>query len=333
MNTLTRTFSGPQAALIYCRVPSTKQKLEGGGLDSQEHRCRAYAAERGFDVEMVFPDDVTGGGDYMKRPGMRAMLAYMDAQPGKCYTISFDDLKRLARDTEYHIKLRRELAQRGAAVESPNFRFENTPEGKFIETMFAAQGELEREQNRRQVIQKMKARVEAGYWVFRVPVGYRYVSGKGHGGKVLVLDDSLASVVREALEGFASGRFASQAEVMRFLENDPYFPKDRKDGSLRPMTVTRLLRKVVYAGYVEAPAWGGRARRPARGADRLPNPSAHSGQSGRRQTAASLTQGLQRGFPAAGVCAVRLLRQGDDGGMVKGQDAALCLLPLRDAGL
>lgn len=256
MNTVTRTFTGPQTALIYCRVSSTKQKREGGGLDSQEHRCREYASERGYDVEMVFPDDVTGGGDYMKRPGMRAMLAYMDAQPGKRYTVIFDDLKRLARDTEFHIKLRREFAQRGATVESPNFRFEDTPEGRFIETMFAAQGELEREQNRRQVIQKMKARVEAGYWVFRVPVGYRYVSGKGHGGKVLVPDEPLATVVREALEGFACGRFASQAEVQRFLENDPHFPKDRKDGSLRPMTVSRLLRKVVYAGYVEAPAWG-----------------------------------------------------------------------------
>ena len=249
------------SALIYCRVSSTKQKLEGGGLDSQEHRCRAYAAERGYDVEMVFPDDVTGGGNFMKRPGMRAMLAYMEAQPGKRYVVIFDDLKRFARDTQFHWALRDVLAKRGATVESPNFRFEDTPEGRFIETMFAAQGELEREQNRRQVIQKMKARVESGFWVFRAPVGYKYVSGKGSGGKVLVPDEPLASVVREALEGFACGRFASQAEVQRFLERDPFFPKDNKNGTLRPMTVTRLLRKVVYAGYVEAPAWGVSLRR------------------------------------------------------------------------
>jgi len=65
----------------------------------------------------------------------------------------------------------------------------------------------------------------------------------------------LASVVRDALEGYAIGRFASQAEVQRFLDRDRYFPKDRKDGTLRPMTVTRLLKKVFYAGYVEAPGW------------------------------------------------------------------------------
>lgn len=243
-------------ALIYCRVSSTKQRIEGSGLESQEQRCRAYAEDKGYDVEAVFPDDVSGGGDFMRRPGMVALLSYLDAQKGKPYVVIFDDLKRFARDTEFHLKLRREFSRRGAKIECLNFRFEDTPEGKFIETVIAAQGELEREQNRRQVVQKMQARVEGGFWVFRAPVGYRYVNAPSGGGKILVPDDVLAPVVREALEGFATGHFASQAEVQRFLERNPHFPKDRKDGTLRPMTVTRLLKKVVYAGYVEAPKWG-----------------------------------------------------------------------------
>lgn len=242
-------------ALIYCRVSSTKQRLEGSGLESQEQRCRAYADEKGYAVEAVFPDDVSGGGDFMQRPGMVALLSYLDAQKGKPYAVIFDDLKRFARDTEFHLKLRREFAKRGALIECLNFRLEDTPEGKFIETVIAAQGELEREQNRRQVVQKMKARVESGFWVFRAPVGYRYVTAESGGGKVLVPDEPLALVVREALEGYARGHFASQAEVQRFLERDPHFPKDRPDGSIRAMTVTRLLKKAVYAGYVEAPKW------------------------------------------------------------------------------
>ena len=243
-------------AVIYCRVSSTKQRLDGSGLESQEQRCRAYADEHGCEVEAVFPDDVSGGGDFMQRPGMVALLSYLDAQKGKPYVVIFDDLKRFSRDTEFHLKLRREFARRGATIECLNFRIEDTPEGKFIETVIAAQGELEREQNRRQVVQKMKARVESGFWVFRAPVGYRYVSAETGGGKVLVPDDRLAPVVRDALEGYASGHFASQAEVQRFLERNPAFPKDRKDGSIRPMTITRLLKKAVYAGYVEAPKWG-----------------------------------------------------------------------------
>ncbi|MEM6467746.1 MAG: recombinase family protein, partial [Pseudomonadota bacterium] len=159
-------------ALIYCRVSSARQRLDGGGLQSQEKRCRDHAAERGYTVMRVFPDDVSGGGDFMLRPGMVALLAYLDANPGDDYVVIFDDLKRFARDTEFHLKLRGAFRQRGASVECLNFRLDETPEGKFIETILAAQGQLEREQNGRQVRQKMEARMRRGYWTFQAPVGY-----------------------------------------------------------------------------------------------------------------------------------------------------------------
>lgn len=63
----------------------------------------------------------------MQRPGMVALLAYLDAQKGRPYTVIFDDLKRFARDTEFHLKLRREFAKRGATIECLNFRIEDMP--------------------------------------------------------------------------------------------------------------------------------------------------------------------------------------------------------------
>ena len=101
----------------------------------------------------------------------------------------------------------------------------------------------------------MKARIENGFWVFRAPVGYRYINAPSGGGKVLIPYEEIAPILSEALEGYASGHFASQAELQRFLESKPQYPKDKKDGTLRPMTVNRLLKKPVYAGYVEAPNW------------------------------------------------------------------------------
>jgi site-specific DNA recombinase len=234
-----QTQTEPVKALIYCRVSTTKQKLLGSGLESQEHRCRQYAENKGYDVEMVFPDDASGGGDFMRRPGMVALLAFLDAQTGKDYVVVFDDLKRLARDVEFHIKLRRELAVRNARIECLNFSFEDTPEGKFVETIIAAQGELEREQNRRQVKQKMKARVEKGYWVFHAPVGYKFATDRIHG-KLLVPNEPVAEILREALNGYANGRFRSQAEVQRFLESKPEFPKDKPTGwKIRPWKITK----------------------------------------------------------------------------------------------
>jgi len=245
----------PKIALIYCRVSDKKQKTDGHGLESQEHRCRQYAEERGLSVEMVFTDDFTGGGDFLKRPAMRALLAYLNINQDQNYVVIFDDLKRFARDTRFHWDLREQFDARGATVECLNFKFENSPEGRFVETMFAAQGQLEREQNSRQVVQKMTARIEKGYWVFPPPVGYRYEKDKTHG-KLLVRDEPMASILAEALEGYASGHFGSQAEVKRFLESQPDFPKSGPSGYVHPSKVKDILMKPIYAGYVSAPGWG-----------------------------------------------------------------------------
>ncbi|MGB0659542.1 MAG: recombinase family protein [Mangrovicoccus sp.] len=246
-------MSVPQPALIYCRVSSTTQVTRGHGLESQESRCREYAAAHGYTVEAVFPDDASGGGDFMKRPGMVALLSFLDAQPHKNYVIIFDDLKRFARDAEFHRKLRRELAARGARPDCLNFRFDDSPEGEFIETILAAQGELERKQNRRQVMQKMEARVRAGYWLFAPPVGYRYEKVPGHG-KMLVRDDPAASLIREALTRYSTGQLASIAEVKRFVEGSPDFPT-KTPGQVKIDIVKRMIERPIYAGYMTLEKW------------------------------------------------------------------------------
>ena len=125
MNVLNSQDNMDAKAIIYCRVSSVKQRVEGSGLESQEQRCREYAASKACEVAAVFPDDVSGGGDFMKRPGMCALLAYLDAQVGQRFVVIFDYLKRFARDMEFHIKLRREFDVRGAQIECLNFRFED----------------------------------------------------------------------------------------------------------------------------------------------------------------------------------------------------------------
>src|SRR5690606_20455929 len=67
-------------------------------------------------------------------------------------------------------------------------------------------------------------------------------------------DEPLAPIIAEALEGYAAARFELQAEVKRFLASHPQYPRDRCD-DLRAQRVTNLLKRSVYAGYVEAPDW------------------------------------------------------------------------------
>lgn len=235
-------------ALIYCRVSSERQKNEGHGLESQEHRCREYARDQGYEVEEVFRDSFSGGGDFMNRPAMVEMLRYVDNRPHKTYVVIFDDLKRFARDTEFHLKLRTALKVRNITPECLNYKFDDSPEGMFVETIFAAQGQLEREQNRRQVIQKMKVRLEKGYWCNSPPPGYTMTKTQEHG-KLLTPLEPKASMIREAFEGFATDRFMTQADVWRYLLDAGFSKGLHQEG------VRRLLRRCVYAGYVEREEW------------------------------------------------------------------------------
>jgi site-specific DNA recombinase len=247
-------MSEPQKALIYCRVSDPKQKSQGHGLDSQEHRCREFAAMHNLEVERVFHDDVSGGGHFNKRPAMTALLDHLRQNHKTPYIVVFDDIKRFSRDVYFYWGLIHKLDEFNARPMSPNFVFDKTPEGRFQQSITVAAGEFERESNARQTRQKTQARLEAGYHAFVAPVGFRYVKDKVHG-KMLALDPKTAPILKEALEGFASGRFQTTMEVRTFLEQSPEYPK-QASGKLGNSKAKQILTNPLYAGYIEYAPWG-----------------------------------------------------------------------------
>lgn len=245
------TVADCDAALSYCRVSSKKQELEGSGLDSQSTRNANLGRFNGFDkIEKEFPDTASGGGDFMKRPAMKELLAYLDSHPHKKYVVIFDDLKRFARDTKFHFELRAALSARNAVPLCSNFVFDDTPEGTFVETIQAAHNQLEREQNRRQVIEKQKACLERGYWGFHSLYGYKK---DGRGATRRDVPNEQNEYIRELFEGYFSGRFQQFIDGARFLKEVDVFGKAKPERYIT--SVKSILMQVFYAGYIEYPEW------------------------------------------------------------------------------
>tara|TARA_B100001989_G_scaffold252091_1_gene233075 strand:+ start:472 stop:2019 length:1548 start_codon:yes stop_codon:yes gene_type:complete len=242
-----------QKAVIYCRVSDPTQLTRGSGLASQETRCRDYAKYRGYEVVEVFHEKGLTGA-LLNRIQMQNMLRYLSKQKQE-HVVIIDDISRLARDVESHIKLRMAIKNARGKLESPSIEFGEDSDSILVENMLASVSQHQRQKNAEQTKNRMMARTKNGYWCFDAPVGYRYDRVSGHSGKVLVLDEPVASVVREALEGFASGRLSTQSEVKRFLEASPHYPRGR-DGLVHFQRVTNLLRRSVYAGFIDAPKWG-----------------------------------------------------------------------------
>lgn len=241
-------------AVIYCRVSSKAQLKEGDGLASQENRCREYARHKGYSVVEVFRDEAVSGG-VIDRPAMLIMLAYLRKHRAKAdHVVIIDDISRLARGLQAHIELRAAIGGAGGKLESPSIEFGEDSDSILVENLLASVSQHQRQKNAEQVINRMRSRFLNGYWVFAKPLGYRYERSPGQG-KILVPDEPKASVIREVLEGFASGRFASQVEVQRHLERYPNF-LGKRSREIHLQKIRELLERPIYAGYMDAPKWG-----------------------------------------------------------------------------
>ncbi len=251
---LSSTTLQSTSAVIYCRVSSAAQMQKGHGLASQETRCREFARMKGYEVVQVFTDEAVSGG-LINRPGMQAMLSFLRANR-KCggFVVLLDDISRIARSIQVHLELRSAIAETGARLESPSIEFGEDSDSILVENLLASVSQHQREKNAEQTRNRMRSRLMNGYWPFIACMGYRHVSKPGEG-RVLVRDEPLASIIQEAMEGYACGRFRSQAEVARFLERHNAFPKSA-GGKVRYQLANTILTKPLYAGYVENPDWG-----------------------------------------------------------------------------
>ncbi|MEQ9641747.1 MAG: recombinase family protein [Alphaproteobacteria bacterium] len=241
-------------AIIYCRVSSAAQVAKGHGIASQETRCREFARMKGYAVVAVFKDEAVSGG-LIDRPGMLELLADLRKRKGRGgAVVIIDDISRLARDIKAHLDLRSAIQDAGGRLESPSIEFGEDSDSILVENLLASVSQHQRQKNAEQVHNRQRARLLNGYWTFSCPPGYRYEAASGEG-KVLLRDEPLASIIAEAMEGFAAGRFQTQAEVKRFFEGFPEFPKTRF-GTVTNEAVNRILTRVLYAGYLERPEWG-----------------------------------------------------------------------------
>ena len=239
-------------AVAYCRVSSKAQLKRGDGLNSQQTRCLEYARFRGYSIINIYTDDITGA--FLDRPGLQAMLKFLRANRKEGIVCIVDDISRMARHVGTHWDLRDLIRDAGGILESPSFEFKDDADSRMVENVLAGAAQHQREKNREQTINRMRARVQNGYWCFQPPIGFKHKTVSGHG-RLLVRNEPLASIIQEALEGYASGYFDTQVEVKRFLESQPDFPKDLPNGEIRNQRITDILKRAVYAGMVEAPGW------------------------------------------------------------------------------
>lgn len=131
-------------AILYSRVSTADQAVNGHSLDAQERALRSYAAFKGFDdVELVVDAGLSGG--TTDRPGFKQV---MDAVQSKNVdAVVVYSLSRFARNTVATVEAVELMNRRGVAFHSLSEQIDTTTAvGRFFVTTLAALAQLEREQ-------------------------------------------------------------------------------------------------------------------------------------------------------------------------------------------
>ena len=186
---------------------------------------------------------------------MLDMLAYLKKHQKEAMVVIIDDISRLARGIEAHLKLRAEIAHAGGVLQSPSIEFgQQFPTAPLAEHLLASVSQHQRQKNgsKPRTVCGRGCSAASGFSMRLLDIA---ISVSLLGAQSLSAKSRLPLLFGQGLEAFASGKLGSQAEFKRFLESHEGFPLCRH-GFLTNEQANRILTRPIYAGYVESKCWG-----------------------------------------------------------------------------
>lgn len=237
-------------AIIYVRVSSHAQ-INNTSLETQEELCREYCEREGIEVDKVFIEKGESA-RYIDRTELQASIAYCGTKLINFFIVW--RLDRFSRSAENHYRIRSLLTDLGVRVISVSEPVEDSPEGRFVEGIFALKAQLENEQRWIKVEHGIKARLQQGYWLSNHPPGYirtkEFVYKRC---RELVKDPDRWPWIKRAWDLMASGNY-SIADIVAFLNNNNY--RTRTGGKVYKQMVSGMFRNKLYLGIIDVPKYG-----------------------------------------------------------------------------
>jgi len=240
-------------AVIYSRVSTEEQASEDRhSLAAQKRLCNEFATREGYEVVKIF-EDAGKSGTTMKRPALIDMLAYIDEQKD-IKALLVQDTDRIARNTHDHLGIRIQLQKTDTkliSISQPMIDSASV-EGKMIDTILASFNEFQSGITARKTSKGMEQKAINGWYPCTPPLGYKNTIDE-QGNKIIVIDDLVAPLVKEAYSLYVSGNY--NVEDL----NDYMYQKGlrgRNNGKkLQRSKMAFILQNPFYIGQFK---WGGK---------------------------------------------------------------------------
>lgn len=182
------------------------------------------------------------------------LISFCKEFKGKANTLVVYKIDRFARDVSEHYYLKRELIKLGFKIKSATEPIDDTPTGKFLETILAGVAQFDNEDRKRKVKLAMQQKLLEGIYPWKVPTGYLNQHDKTGRADVGIIDKLCFSEIKEVFKKFLTGNFTINSLSKEF-ENKIVYDNKGKKIRFYPQFIQKILNTKYYAGMLVAPEW------------------------------------------------------------------------------
>mgnify|MGYP005850350981 CR=1 FL=1 len=237
-------------ALIYSRVSTEEQSEEGASIETQISLCQKWAKANNYSIADKF-EDRGKSATTMNRPGLQDLL--LRIQEDKTIdAVLIQDTDRLARNTLDHLTIRSLLDKQDVALVSINQpQFDNSPEGKLMDTMVASFNAFQSQMTGRKVSKVLEAKARAGYYPFPAPLGYLNAENPKPTGvydkRIIIPDPEKYLYMKQAFTLYSTGTINGQSLCDKLYEQGL---RSKKGGKLQDSMLFVYLKNPIYIGKI-----------------------------------------------------------------------------------
>lgn len=198
-------------ALIYARVSTEDQAVEGMSIDTQINRCTRWAEENGYSVVGIYKDEGKSATN-MNRASLKDLLGRVQEKEG-LDAILVLDTDRIARNTLDHLTIKSLLQKASVpliSISQP--MIDDSPEGNLIDTIIASVNAFQSQITGRKVSKVAEEKAKAGYYPGKPKTGYMNVFNTNPTSKfdkrVIDIDPDRGQYITQAFILYSTGNFS-----------------------------------------------------------------------------------------------------------------------------
>ena len=230
----------PRFVVIYARVSSKEQEVEGFSIPAQLELLRDYACKQGMKAVQEFVD--VESASTSGRTGFGRMLAFLKKNRSKCQTILVEKTDRLYRNVPDYAT----VDELGVTIHFVKDGTILSPDSKsseqFIHGIKVLMARNYSQNLGEETLKGMLQKAKSGLYPSNAPAGYR--NAEGPDGRRIIVPNQDAPTITRLFEEFATGRYSLKTLAAK-ARVEGWTVGGRR---LHRSTLHLILRKRIYSG-------------------------------------------------------------------------------------